>query len=433
MYSKVFLANSLPGFHISTLGNSRGKLEYLLLPANFMVGLFVVLLIFPLVKYHFQVHTHELFALTMSMFQMMYISLPWPRSQLKDVIKKYSGGPLSEQVKLVWEFANLATHRTQHVPFSDEVNEENQHEAPGTQDQPQVTTGHEANLPKKGEVPIKKEITPIDAHSDRPSVLLLMEETPFRDHLAKDHATCFKISVLDNPDLAISTCIQQKPDAILLGETVKGVSGDELCYRIKQTQAIAPLPIIMLVKSDNEEDYFSHVKSGADRVEIWTINLNRLRVNLYRLIETYHGLRAQQQNNPLRSETAMNAPAAEAKKKIVNQEFVATAEKFIEKRFSANGKCTVEMLSDDIGMCATKFRIVMRKNTGMAPWEFINAYRMKKATELLTSEDLSISAVAYELAFYDVKYFSKQFKKYFNLSPSEYKARLKELNKQSVD
>lgn len=430
MYSKPFLANLLPGFHISAHGNSRGKLEYLLPPANFIVGLFVGLLIFLLVKYHFQVHTHELFALTISMFQMMYIPLRWLRSQLKDVIKEYAGGPLSEQVKLVWEFTNPATYRTQHVPFSDEVNEEIQHEAPAAQDKPQVTTDHKTDLSKKEEVSIKKERVPIETHNDRPSVLLLMEETPFRNYLAKDYEEWFSISVLDHPDLAISTCIEQKPGAIILDETVKGVSGDKLCRQIKQHQAIAPLPIIMLVKSDNEKDYLSHVKSGADRVEVWTISLSKLRANLYRLIETYHDLQAQQQNTPL---LPMTDTLVATKKKAVNQEFVATAEAFIKKRFLEDGKCTVGMLSDDIGMCATKFRIVMRKNTGMAPWEFINAYRMKKAAELLALEDLSISAVAYELAFDDVKYFSKQFKKYFQLSPSEYKARLKALNKQSVD
>lgn len=433
MYSKSFLANLLPGFHISAPGNSRGKLEYLLPPANFIVGLFVVILIFLLVKYHFQVHTHELFALTISLFQMMYIPLQWPRSQLKDVIKEYSSGPLSERIKLVWEFANFATYRTQHVPFSDEVNEEIQHEAPVEQDKPQVTTDHEANLSKKEEVPIKKEIALIETHSDQPSVLLLMEETPFRNYLAKGYAACFKISVLDDPDLAISTCIQQKPDAILLDETIKGVSGDKLCYQIKQNQAITPLPIIMLVKSDKEEDYFSHVKSGADRVEVWTISLNRLQANLYRLIETYHRLRAQQQKPPLPPEAAMIGITITTKKKAVNQKFIAAAEVFIKKHFLEDGKCTVEMLSDDIGMCLTKFRIVMRENTGMAPLEFIRAYRMKRATELLALEDVSISAIADELAFYDVKYFGKQFKKYFHLSPSEYKAMLKEQNKQSVD
>lgn len=433
MYSKTFLANLLPGLHISAHGNSRVKLEYPLSPANFLVGLFAVLLIFLLVRYHFQMHTHELFALTISMFQMMYIPLRWLRSQVKDVIKKDSGKVLFEQVKRVWEFANLATYHTQHVQFPDEVNGEIQHEVLLAQDKPQATTDHGANLPKKEKVPIKKEIAPIETHSDRPSILLLMEETPFRDHLGKDYAACFRISALDNPDLAISTCIQQKPDAILLEETIKGVSGDELCCLIKQNPAIAPLPIIMLVKTDKEEDYVSHLRSGADLVEVWTISLSKLRANLYRLIETYHDLRAQQQKNPLLPETAMADIAVATKKKAVNQEFVATAEAFIEKRFSKDGKCTVEMLSDDIGMCPTKFRIVMRKNTGMAPWEFINTYRMKKAAELLASEDNSISAVADALAFYDVKYFSKQFKKYFHLSPSEYKARLKKLNKQSVD
>lgn len=121
--------------------------------------------------------------------------------------------------------------------------------------------------------------------------------------------------------------------------------------------------------------------------------------------------------------------SARTVKKVVNQEFVVIAEAFIEEHLSKDGKCTVEMLCEDMGMSATKFRIEMRKNTGMSPWEFIIAYRMERAKELLASGGISISEIADKLAFYDGKYFGKLFKKYYHQSPSEYKEALKRQGK----
>lgn len=121
--------------------------------------------------------------------------------------------------------------------------------------------------------------------------------------------------------------------------------------------------------------------------------------------------------------------SARTVEKVVNQEFVVIAEAFIEEHLSKDGKCTVEMLCEDMGMSATKFRIEMRKHTGVSPWEFIIAYRMEKARELLASEEVSISQIADELAFYDGKYFGKLFKKYYHQSPSEYKEGLKRQGK----
>lgn len=106
--------------------------------------------------------------------------------------------------------------------------------------------------------------------------------------------------------------------------------------------------------------------------------------------------------------------SARTVKKVVNQEFVVIAEAFIEEHLSKDGKCTVEMLCEDMGM---------------SPWEFIIAYRMERAKELLASGGISISKIADKLAFYDGKYFGKLFKKYYHQSPSEYKETLKRQGK----
>lgn len=59
--------------------------------------------------------------------------------------------------------------------------------------------------------------------------------------------------------------------------------------------------------------------------------------------------------------------------------------------------------------------------TGYSPYEYLRVMRMKKAAEMLLTEDLTIAEVAYSVGINDPFYFSKCFKNQFGVSPSAYR------------
>ncbi len=59
---------------------------------------------------------------------------------------------------------------------------------------------------------------------------------------------------------------------------------------------------------------------------------------------------------------------------------------------------------------------------GTSPTKYITSKRLEKAQSLLRTSNTPISDVAYECGFSDLGYFSKTFKKHFNITPSEFKA-----------
>lgn len=62
--------------------------------------------------------------------------------------------------------------------------------------------------------------------------------------------------------------------------------------------------------------------------------------------------------------------------------------------------------------------------TRQAPQEYIHKYKMEKAARLLLlRKDIRISEVADLMGFTDLKYFRLVFKKYYGVSPSEYRNR----------
>lgn len=66
---------------------------------------------------------------------------------------------------------------------------------------------------------------------------------------------------------------------------------------------------------------------------------------------------------------------------------------------------------------------LFKETTGLSPMQYLNQIRMKKAEKLLAG-DLTIAQVAASVGFNDPLFFTKQFRKWRGMSPSEYRRSL---------
>jgi len=79
----------------------------------------------------------------------------------------------------------------------------------------------------------------------------------------------------------------------------------------------------------------------------------------------------------------------------------------------------LEELSKMCGYNSQYFIRLFKNSIGMTPYQYIINCRMKKAVHLL-KQNASISYIAEETGYKDVKAFSRAFKMYFKVPPSEY-------------
>lgn len=70
---------------------------------------------------------------------------------------------------------------------------------------------------------------------------------------------------------------------------------------------------------------------------------------------------------------------------------------------------------------------LFKELTGMRPIEYIQLLRVNSAALMLQNDDCKILDAALENGFQHVSYFSKQFRKYKGMSPSEYKKNSKQI------
>lgn len=78
------------------------------------------------------------------------------------------------------------------------------------------------------------------------------------------------------------------------------------------------------------------------------------------------------------------------------------------------------------GRCAlgkSQFCILFKKHTGETFVNYFNHLKMKRAYELLSCTNLQVQEVANQIGIRDISYFSRMFKKYYQISPSDVKKR----------
>lgn len=74
-------------------------------------------------------------------------------------------------------------------------------------------------------------------------------------------------------------------------------------------------------------------------------------------------------------------------------------------------------------MSESTFRREFKKETGMSPKSYINEQKIKKAKQLLRTNEMTLEEICAALDFYDSAYFSKIFKQSTGETPGRYRAR----------
>ncbi len=115
----------------------------------------------------------------------------------------------------------------------------------------------------------------------------------------------------------------------------------------------------------------------------------------------------------------LSAVCQNRKRKVRKSKFtcISSGIKLLEQ----NSDLKIEDIAKHCGVSECYFRRLFQAYSGMSPMDFRQHYRIEKAKQLLLSDEgLTISEIADELNFSDVYHFSKTFKKYSGMSPSQF-------------
>lgn len=102
-----------------------------------------------------------------------------------------------------------------------------------------------------------------------------------------------------------------------------------------------------------------------------------------------------------------------------DEKFITILMDYIDKEWS-NTTLNSDRFNKDLEYSKSKLYRRMISITGKSPNTFIKEYRLNKALILLNNKTLNISEIAFETGFNSPAYFTKEFKKRFDLLPTDF-------------
>jgi AraC-like DNA-binding protein len=188
--------------------------------------------------------------------------------------------------------------------------------------------------------------------------------------------------------------------------------GGELCARLKSSPHFAHIPVILVVAGNNPAGRIGSLESGADAWVERPLSRNYLRAQIRNLLVNRARLK-----NYFSQPVLAHLPAMACTGE--NEAFLTRLSGFIADHLP-DIDLHVDVLARLMNMSRPTLYRKIKCISDLTPNELINILRLKKAAELLSSDDHKIFEIAKMVGFNSRSNFGKAFLKHFSVSPREY-------------
>lgn len=103
----------------------------------------------------------------------------------------------------------------------------------------------------------------------------------------------------------------------------------------------------------------------------------------------------------------------------ITDDRLKTALKYIDQNL--HREISADELSNKAYMSKSHFFRTFKNTVGETPTEYINKKRITLAKKLIQNTEKNLNQIAYEIGFNNVNYFNRLFKKYEEMTPSQYR------------
>ncbi|WP_146901241.1 two-component regulator propeller domain-containing protein [Adhaeribacter aerolatus] len=251
----------------------------------------------------------------------------------------------------------------------------------------------------------------------KPVVLLIEDNEDFRFYLKDNLQAYYTIKEAADGKQGWQQVLACNPDLVVSDIMMPEMDGITLSRKLKKDPRTANIPVILLTANASEEQQMVGYQTGASDYIVKPFNFEILLSRIRNLVNQHANFREALQPK-------IEVKPQEVQVTSLDDKLIRKAIAYTEKNIS-NPDFSVEDLSREMGMSRVYLYKKLLALTGKAPLEFIRTVRLKRAAQLLTESQLTVSEVAYEVGFNNPKYFTKYFKVEFNCLPSAYAAEKK--------
>jgi len=248
--------------------------------------------------------------------------------------------------------------------------------------------------------------------SDKALILVVEDNAELRQMLEESLSPIFEVLAAEDGKQGLEIAGNRIPDLVVSDIMMPLVDGLQLCDRLKSDRETSHIPVILLTAKATLDDRITGLQHRADAYISKPFSLKHLVTQINNLIENRRQLQEIFREEMMVSE---NRSAALP----VRNEFLTDLERYILRNLE-NAEFNVALLAKHAAMSQPVLYRKIKALTGLSVNDFIKSIRLRRAAELLKEPERTVYEVAYMVGFADRKYFSREFKKAYDLTPSAF-------------
>jgi len=184
---------------------------------------------------------------------------------------------------------------------------------------------------------------------------------------------------------------------------------------VKADERTSHIPVLLLTAMHSKEHELKGLTTGADDYITKPFDLSVLQAKVDNMLSMRDLLKEKYTSTMVLEPTnvVLSSPDERFLQKVID---------VVEENI-ADSELDIENFAMKVGVSRMQLYRKLHALTNMTVKEFIRNIRLKRATQLLEQQQLTISEIAYAVGFKDLSHFRKCFKREYGMSATDYLSR----------
>lgn len=244
------------------------------------------------------------------------------------------------------------------------------------------------------------------------NILIVDDNEDILEFLSVVLGDTYQLHLAANGEIAQTVLDKEIIHLIISDIMMPGIDGFELCRLIKSNVEYCHIPIILLTSKNTYKAHIEGLEVGADAYIQKPFSSELLQVQIANLLKNRRKIKEHFASSPFEDVRVM----AHSK---TDEAFLKKLDEYIRENIK-DPNIDIDMLAGHMFMSRTTLYRKIKSLSSLSPKELIDVTRLKKAANLIAQNEFSLYEISKMIGYSSQSLFSRNFQKYFKMSPLEY-------------
>ncbi|MVN91252.1 response regulator transcription factor [Mucilaginibacter aquatilis] len=244
------------------------------------------------------------------------------------------------------------------------------------------------------------------------TILIIDDNVDILEFLSEVLSDTYTLHLAPNGEVAQSILATEMISLIISDIMMPGIDGFELCRLVKSNVDYCHIPIILLTSKNTYSAHIEGLEVGADAYIQKPFSPELLQHQIANLLKNRLKIKDHFASSPFEDVRVM----AHSK---TDEAFLKKLDEYIRKNLK-DTNMDIDKLSDHMNMSRPTFYRKVKSISSLSPKELIDLTRLKKAAKLIAQNEFTLFEIAKSVGYSSQSLFTRNFQKYFKVTPLEY-------------